>query len=143
MIGRNVVLCDIDHTISDAFWRDNMIGGPGGWDAYHACSVDDAPLNDMIDLINTLQPTYRLIGLTARPEKWRKLTMDWLLRHGVMLDGLLMRADDAFHPAPALKTELVLSKFNLNEIAFILDDREDVIAAFRALGVTALQVHAR
>ncbi len=141
---RNTILVDIDHTLSNAFWRDPMIGTVS-WDEYHQSSRQDAPLHDMIDIVEALSLNFNIVGFTARPAKWRKLTMEWCILHGVNLDELLMRPDDNYRPAPELKLELVNARFPnpKEEVAAILDDREDVIAAFKGIGITALQVHAR
>lgn len=145
MSHRNYVLVDIDHTISNSFWRDGMIGGEGGWDAYHAASKDDKPIYEIVRLVWGLKSSgFIIYGLTARPEKWRKLTMEWLVRNNIQLDDILMRPDTAYHPAPEIKLKLVQERFeNIDEIAMVLDDRDDVVAAFKALGVTAIQVHGR
>lgn len=139
------ILVDIDHTVSDAFWRDPMIDN-GGWDAYHAASSRDHPIDDIVTLLNHMSNYYCIIALTARPGKWRRLTMDWSLKHGIHIDELLMRADDNYHRAPELKIALAMQRFGdklLEEVAFIMDDREDVITAFKGIGITALQVYAR
>lgn len=149
MSKRLHVLCDIDHCLADSFWRDPMIGGEGGWDAYHSASPDDKPAQDVVDLINELASNgYVVMGLTARPEKWRRLTMDWLVKHRVALDGLLMRGDTDYRPAAEIKGALALAYFGSEEeiranVLCVLDDREDVITSFCALGVTAIQVHIR
>lgn len=144
---RKHILCDIDHTISDAFWRDELIGGPGGWDEYHSQSIKDDPLHDMVAMVNALHSSgLVIIGITARPAKWRSLTMRWLVKHSVMMDELLMRPDESFHPAPEIKTALAIERFGesvKDHVAMILDDREDVIEAFKGMGVTAIQVHGR
>lgn len=147
MSSRDNILVDIDHVLSNAFWRDAMIGGDGGWDAYHAANKDDAPIADVVDMINGLSAKYNIIALTARPGKWRKQTMEWLLRHSVLIDEILLRPDDDYRPAPALKMALATERFAPQEIkdcvAFLLDDREDVCAAFNAIGITTLQVRGR
>jgi hypothetical protein len=144
-VTRSVILVDIDHTLSAAHWRDAMIGGP--WDEYHAASVADPPAHDIAALVRALYNCgYTIIGITARPEKWRKLTMDWLLRHSIPLHSILMRPDAAYHPAPEIKVKLAQEHFGdalVTCVAFIIDDREDVVAAFRALGITTLQCHVR
>ena len=143
---RRTILVDIDHTLSAAWCRDPMIGGEGGWDAYHAASKDDQPIHDVMAIVNTLQEAeWLIVGITARPEKWRNVTNQWLLKHGIFLDELLMRPDDAFHPAPEIKVQLALERFSdiKNQVAFLLEDREDVCEAFHALGITTLQVKGR
>jgi hypothetical protein len=135
------VLVDIDHTISNAFWRDAMIGVVT-WDEYHQSSEKDLPLYDMVALVRLLHNCYNIIGITARPEKFRSLTMSWCLKNGVMFDELLMRDYDSFTPAPITKLQLIERRFSkpAKEIAFALEDRDDCCAALRGLGITVLQV---
>jgi hypothetical protein len=88
-----------------------------------------------------------IVGITARPEKWRALSMKTLIKHNVSMDELLMRPDEAFHPAPEIKVLLAQKRFPgttlQDEVAFLLEDREDVCEAFHALGITTLQVKGR
>lgn len=139
-----IVLCDIDHTISDAAWRDGMIGKVP-WDEYHLASVNDRPIAGTVEIVRALAASgFEIIGFTARPSKWRRMTIDWCVKHDVPISDFLMRHDTDFRPAPALKLDLVQERFGASpsdQILFLLEDREDVIAAFRALGITCLQVH--
>lgn len=147
---RKDILIDLDHTLTDAFWRDGMIGTVS-WDEYHAASRDDTVVRDVAALIGSWRRgsfAYRAIGLTARPEKFRQLTLNWLLKNNVSLDFLLMRPDEAFYPAPEIKMGLAMEFYKTEDairenVVCIFDDREDVITAFRGIGVTALQVFAR
>lgn len=138
-----ILFCDIDHTISDASWRDGMIGGDGGWDAYHLASENDKPITEMIWLVNHLKLSgWLIICLTTRPEKWRQLTMGWLIKHGVHFDELVMRPDKDFRPAPIVKVEQAQKIVADLTRCIVIDDREDTIEAFKAIGVTTLQVSA-
>jgi len=144
---KNVVLCDIDHTISDAAWRDTMLEGAdrwAGWDAYHLESSKDRPIVSMVGLINSLFRSRHYIAMfTSRPEKHRQLTNDWLVSNAVSVHEVLMRPDEAFHPAAELKMKLSRERFSIeDEVLMVIDDRDDVCAAFRAIGVTTLQVGA-
>jgi phosphoglycolate phosphatase-like HAD superfamily hydrolase len=137
-----IALVDIDHTVSNSFWRDAMIGGD--WDAYHAAAIYDRPLHDTVAMIRALHDAgWSIYGLTARPSKWRKMTLDWLLAHDVKIDEMLMREDEDYRPAPAMKIALAKQKFGelRGVVTVVFDDRDDVIAAFRAEGVTAVQVN--
>lgn len=140
---RKVVLVDIDHTLSDASWRDPMIGVES-WDEYHSQSVHDQPIKEMIQLVNGLAAVgFYIAGVTSRPNKWRQITHHWLVQNEVFMHEILMRSDDAFHPAPELKMALAAAKFKVpDEISLVIDDRDDVCSAFRALGITTLQVSA-
>lgn len=144
---RKYVLVDIDHVISNAFHRDHLIGGCGGWDFYHSESAKDQPVHDIVFMMQDLHAAGRtIVALTARPEKWRTLTMSCLAAFEAPVDELLMRPDAAYHPAPEIKVQLALSRFGdklKDQVAFLLDDRDDVCKAFRDLGITTMQVHAR
>lgn len=140
---RRVVICDIDNTIANVAWRESYISE--GWDIYHALASDDKPYEDIACLLRTLDnASYYIIGVTSRPEKWRKLTMNWLIKYEIPMHDLWMRPPDDFRGAHELKIDLVKKNMQDPEaqISFVLEDREDVISAFRALGITTLQVSA-
>lgn len=144
-LRRDVVLCDVDHTMSDSSWRDPMLEGAekwNGWDAYHAHAYLDNPIVEVIQLVNSLSRKFHVIAITVRPDKWRQMTMEWMIRNGVMIEEILMRPDDDFHPSPELKMMLARQRFTdvTKEIALVIDDREDVCTAFRSIGITTLQV---
>lgn len=150
---RNIILIDIDHTISDAFWRDDLIKrsrDSGDWEEYHSRGKEDKPLQDMIDIIELLRlgachhdVEIELWAISARPSKWMKQTSNWFMQHRVLVDQILMRPEDAFKPAPQIKMDLCKEHGILDRILCIFDDREDVIEAFKGIGVTAFHVHAR
>lgn len=143
---RQFILVDIDHTLSDAAHRDALIGGEGGWDAYHMASQHDQPVHDIAYMVNALHNFgYIIVGITARPQKWRSITMEWLATNKIAMDKLLMRDNVDFRPADQVKFELAINCFPdlRTDVAFIIDDREDVCAAFKAFGITTLQCNAR
>lgn len=154
---RNVVLFDLDHTVSDAVWRDDCLPKLHGsmswdqinaaWDEYHSGLQFDRPCSDMVGLANALYATaYNVIGLTARPERWRAVTNGWLMEHNVMIEDVLMRPDDDFSPAPECKMKLVEGRFGKDfheVVAMLFDDRDDIVELFRGRGVTCLRVSAR
>lgn len=138
-MGRTI-LTDIDGTLSNSRWRDGLIGAVS-WDEYHEKSQYDEPYQNMIGLIRSLhEREYYIVGVSSRPEKFRKMTIEWLLKHQVPLDDLLLRPNNNHRPSPELKPYMVSMRMAFNDIAFVFDDREDVIAAFRERGVDGLQV---
>ena len=84
---------------------------------------------------------FKTILCTGRPEKYRQDTMSWLLRHSVWLDELLMRPNDDFRKSPEMKVSLIKARFKepSEEVAFIVDDRLDIIEAFSAIGIPGFQ----
>lgn len=142
-----VILCDIDHSIADSFWRDPIMNVPRpDWDEYHAASIGDKPIEATVRLLRALHRSgWLIVGFTARPAKWQKLSNEWLYKWTIPMHEMLMRPDDNFRPATELKMELVIKRFGpdfAEVVTLMLEDREDVTAMFRAAGVTVLQVHA-
>jgi phosphoglycolate phosphatase-like HAD superfamily hydrolase len=138
-----ICFCDIDHTISDAWWRDHLLGD---WEEYHRLGRDDRPIPEAIALLESLyMDSWRIIGLTARPEKWRQQTMNWCLHYQVMIDELIMRPENNFQGAAEFKLEEVrkyCAKIGDDRLIILLDDRDDVIASIKAnIKCIALQVN--
>lgn len=85
---------------------------------------------------------YRIIVMSGRDEgKCRTATEEWLARHFIDYDQLIMRpAGDKKNDA-IVKSELfdkyVAPHYN---VRFTLDDRDRVVAAWRAKGIKCLQV---
>lgn len=137
------VLVDLDHTISDATWRDHL---QGQWEEYNSLAGRDQPIPIMIDLVNSLanpdrnDSRFTVVISTARQERWRGLTMDWLFRNRVWCDELLMRRNDDFGKSPEVKMRSAVDRFgeDLAGVTLVIDDREDVLVPFRARGITTL-----
>jgi hypothetical protein len=136
------ILVDFDHTISNAFWRDSIIGVVP-WDEYHEESKHDKPFWNVVQLLNSLwYAGHTIIGLTGRNEKFRKLTNDWLLEHDIQIDEILMRPDGNFMKNGIVKKMLIEERFkgDYKNISFLIDDNEDTILEFFNLGITTLQI---
>jgi hypothetical protein len=132
-----ILITDIDDVISDASWRKSLLPD---WDAFHSASIDDPPFLHMIDLINAAHfASGVVIALTGRPEKWRGLTNQWMLRHHVMLSQVIMRPNNNRMSSPDLKLEL-LKQLDLNKLnSIIIDDRDDICTKLRGAGYNVLQ----
>jgi hypothetical protein len=132
-----IVICDLDHTISDARWRDHLVGQ---WNEFYLAGQHDAPVVPMIRMVNSLSLLgSKVIHLTGRPEQWRGLTLSWMAKHKVLSDGILMRPQNDFRPQKELKPALVKDQSWFHEVGLVIDDREDVLEAFRVLGVHTLR----
>lgn len=135
-----IVLCDVDHCVSDARWRDHLLGD---WPAYHGCQMEDRPVRSIIRMVNAMSLMGdKVVHLTARPEIYRRNTLDWMLLHGVMTDGLIMRPHEDHTPSAELKIRLAMEHYGdmLVPVGLVIDDREDVLDRFRAVGVETIQV---
>jgi len=137
-----LILIDIDGTISDSRWRDDLAESRQ-WDAFHSQLIHDPPVKPMLKLLSTLSDCgVFLVGITGRPERYRQATMEWMLTHGVQLDELWMREDDNYSKAADLKpkiAEIIMQEHSYEEVLFI-DDNEDICTAMRAAGFITLNI---
>jgi hypothetical protein len=139
-MNKPIILCEIENVVASALVREQTFVD-ADWDAFHADAINDAPIIDGIEFINSLARNYMIIGLTTRQERWRNVSMQWLVRHEVRIDKLLMRPDADFSAAPEMKMRLCANELDVlfpSAVAMIIDPREDVIAAFRERGIHGL-----
>jgi len=138
------LICDVDHTLFDSRGRDGL-ANEKDWDAYNAAAWKDPPVPEMIALVNSLHASgWPTICLTACAEKWRPVKMRQLLDHGVEYDELIMRPHEDFRPSPALKVGLLMRRLrSLDDVGLVIEDRDDVVAAFKEQNITVLQSHVR
>jgi hypothetical protein len=135
-----IVLVDVDNTISDARWRDPWLGN---WELFYSQGAYDVPVLPVLRMVNAMSLCGdTIIHLTGRPERWRGLTLDWMIRHKVRTDGLIMRPDDDYSPTAELKIALARKLFgeDLPEagVGLMIDDMEKVLEKFREAGVDTL-----
>jgi phosphoglycolate phosphatase-like HAD superfamily hydrolase len=136
------LLLDLDETLSDASWREQL--KTDGWDVYHAALDQDKPVPEIMALIRGLFfAGWKIHAITARPEKYRTITLKWLIRYTVPIERVLMRADNDWRGSPDVKMDLVLNNFDgISRSQMVaLDDREDVALAYKSMGIVSFQLH--
>ena len=146
-MSKNIVIVDIDGTISKIGKRDKyLIKEPKDWDSFYKDDFDDEPIKEMIELVELLSKKYSIIFCTSRKEIIRDKTQLWIIKNFSFKSGLwnsliLMRKndDDTSDPISKVNT-LKEAKINLNDIAFILEDRTCNVEMFRSLGLICFQV---
>ena len=85
----------MDGVLSDASQRQHFLDGPlQYWEKFFAACGEDAPIVEALEMARLLDPSVVVILLTARPIRVRRQTMDWLGRHPVRWDLLVMRDED-------------------------------------------------
>lgn len=136
------VIIDLDHTIANSVWRNNMIGH-STWDEYYVASKDDKPFQHMVELINAFIKNGDLvIAITDRMEKYRALTIEWLVKNNILVHDLLLRPDDSYLKSNDMKIQLLRAYFNscFEVVGFAIDTNEETLLEFQKLGITTLQV---
>lgn len=138
---------DLDGTLSDCSHRVHLIHA-GKFDEFHAASYLDTPHEAEVRIA---QAWYWAGGglafFTGRTEPFRRMTEDWLHRHGLIFaDGLhlYMRNPEDDRSTIDIKREMLLEFEGSvmgpgDQVAFIMEDREKLVAMWRSLGLTCLQ----
>lgn len=133
-------LVDIDGTL--AHMRD--LRGPFDW---KNVGVDE-PDEKVIDIVNVLGSTnfaldmghYKVIVMSGRDESCRRETVRWLSNY-IMFDELFMRPEGDMRKDNIVKHELFNEHVRDNyDVQFVLDDRDQVVEMWRAMGIKCLQV---
>lgn len=115
------------------------------WDAFYQSIEKDLPIDPIIRLVRTLyQGLYDILIVSGRPlDKAGLATEDWLLDHltrsGIHYRHLFMRAGGDFRDDFVVKKE-ILDLLPKKKIAYVLDDRNQVVEMWRKNGLTTLQV---
>jgi len=147
---KNIVLVDIDGTLSNQDHRNHFLTqSPKDWNSYFQACDKDEPIQDVIDMVKHLSASgYSIVYCTGRKESVRQKTKEWIGEyvHGNKLvlpfdSYLLMRKDGDFRHDTEAKPELLKeARISLDDIAFVLEDRNSMVKKWRELGLTCLQV---
>lgn len=140
---KQTALFDIDGTLADIEHRRAYLAkSPPDWKAFNDEMGDDTPNVSVVSLYRSLwhADCYDLILVTGRNERSRALTEQWLAWNEIPFSRLLMRADHDSRPDHVIKEELLdLLLGEGRDIAFTVDDRQQVVDMWRRRGITCLQ----
>lgn len=139
---RKIVVVDIDGTVSKVGDRLKYLKrDKPNWDRFYDSCFEDQPIQEVIDLVKVLEKDYEIVYCTGRRESVRGVTQTWLLDRGLMVGKLLMRPDgDKRHDTDVKPEQLSNEGILLQEIAFVLEDRDSMVKKWRGLGLKCLQV---
>lgn len=136
----NLVIVDIDGTIANGEHRIHHIRKePRDWDAFYEDCDQDEPHLEVIEMVNALAERYVIVLLTGRREETREQTEEWLANNEVTYHLLIMRPEGNRRDDDVWKLE-VGSLFGLTNIAFVVEDRNRIVEAWRKAGVRCIQV---
>ncbi len=92
--GGEVIIFDLDGVISDASHRQHFIKQTNkDWKGFFSSCSQDPLILAGAKLINLIGEFWSVIILTARPESVQAKTIDWLEKHEITWNALIMRAD--------------------------------------------------
>lgn len=140
---QRIAIFDIDNCIADDAHRIHLInrGAPNPHEMFHdyheAAHLDTFHNGDIIDAYRDAHIHF----VTARPVAYYDKTRSWLDKHGFKQHPVVMRPEGDYSRAPALKAQIVRTMLSHGcRIVAAFDDRQDVIAAYHALGINAARL---
>lgn len=136
------IICDLDGTLCNAEHRLHFIDKKiPDWQGFFDHISEDS-IYETVDAMIKKCNDYTLVFVTGRPEKFRASTVEWLKIHGYIDFQLFMRQDGDFRHDNVIKEELYHKKIRpqLGKPFLIFDDRNQVVAMWRRLGLTCFQV---
>jgi len=140
-----IITFDLDSTLADTRARRYLINreGPTDWRAYSMACSSDEPIAHTVALWHALAPTYNLAIVTARNILARGLTEEWLLKHHIRPDLLLMASDEqaTMDHGEYKKVRVLEAGRRLSgHVTLHIDDWPPVADALAEIGVPCLMV---
>lgn len=144
---QTAIIVDLDGTLCNADHRRHFVETKGNkdWKSFYESLVCDEPNAWCVEIIEAMRHRgHQIIFVTGRPADYLPHTIDWLEKNlkMVALSNYLIytRESGDYRKDNVVKTEIyngyIAPKFN---VLFCLDDRKQVVDAWRELGLTCLQ----
>jgi phosphoglycolate phosphatase-like HAD superfamily hydrolase len=155
LAGVDAVIADLDGTLCDVSEILHLVdpplpSGAGGapsegernFHAFHAASADCPSVEAVVEAVRAAKSTGRdILVVTGREFIWRDLTLDWLAKHDIPYDELLMRIVGDYRPDHVIKAEMLddLEKRGWT-VTDAWEDRDDIADLWASRGITVHRV---
>ena len=143
---KKIVIFDLDGTLAlidkrrDLATKDN---GKFDWDVFFdPKNIDlDTPNQTVIDMAKMLNSQGHSIWiLSGRSDVTHQATKDWLWKHKVSFDKLMMRPKKLHFTKDSDLKQMWLDAIGVDNVAMVFDDRNQVVDMWRKNGLTTFQV---
>jgi predicted kinase len=138
----NLVLVDMDGTLADCEHRRHHVAGRNkNWMAFFKGCSEDPPVDFVVRWVREIKrdPTYKVLIVSGRPTDISGIaTEEWLARHDVPYDHLLMRNMHDTRADTIVKEE-ILNLLPKEQIQFVIDDRNVVVEMWRKHKLRVIQ----
>ncbi len=137
------VCVDIDGVLSDARHRQHYLEGRWqDWDSFFLAAGDDGLLVEQARLLETVADDHLIALVTARSDWIDRLTIEWLERHAIRWDLLIMRTSGDYRRSPDMKRAAVAQLVASNYAPVLaIDDDPRNKAMYESIGVPCLFIH--
>ena len=142
---KKIVIFDLDGTLALIDKRRAIATKDNGkmdWDKFFdPKNIDlDVPNKDVIKMADLLSNNHRIWILSGRSDVTYQATVDWLNKHDIWFDHLVMRPQNHLYlPDNDLK-QMWLDSIGVDNVAMVFDDRQQVVDMWRQNGLTCFQV---
>jgi FMN phosphatase YigB (HAD superfamily) len=136
------VIFDMDGTLCDVTTiRHHVLSRKKNYDAFHYLSVY-CPPNEWVAAAarKACEEGLYVLVVTARMDRWRLLTVNWLDHNDIPWDELHMRQDGDCRRDDIIKEEILLYLQRRYEIVTAFDDNPSVIALWERYDINTVVV---
>jgi hypothetical protein len=143
------VIVDRDGTLASVKYIAPTTRDNDAWRQYNAAMIFDAPVPAVVDLVRRYKiHGHKIIVVSGRMEgdhpgdRRRRFQMrDWLMKHGIPFDYLMMRAGGDTRLDSIVKAEMYDYYIAAHyDVIVVIDDREPVVNMWRSKGLKVIQV---
>lgn len=145
MKNQNVIICDLDGTLCDITHRLHFVkvkeGEKKDWDGFFTHIMSDSLRTDVWEQVQKelKDNNAKLIFVSARPNKYRPFTIDWLKDHiGEQEYILIMREDGDSRQDTEVKKDIFDKYLKNLKILKVFDDRPSVIRMWHEKGLNVV-----
>ena len=141
-----IVIFDLDGTLALIDKRraiSTKDNGKMDWDIFfNPKNIDlDLPNQPVMDMANMLSSQgYTIMILSGRSDVTFQATIDWLNKHNVNFDHLVMRPQNHLYMPDNDLKQMWLDSIGKDNVAMVFDDRNQVVDMWRDNGLTTFQV---
>lgn len=134
---------DMDGVLADANGRQHLLTWPNrDWGKFFAASGSDELIDESAVLLRCLREALQIVLLTARPLTIRPATLEWLQRHEIPFDLLVMRPEADRRSSLRYKRAAVA---DLRDVGFVprIGFEDDIrnVEMLRSEGVPCVYIH--
>ena len=134
---------DVDGVLADATHRQHLVTGHRrNWPLFFDLCGKDGLIEEVANIAQLLDPMLTIVLCTARPSSVAPETLEWLARHDVRWDLLIMREWGDYNLARDFKQYTVheLRAYGF-ELAMAVEDDPRNKAMFDAEGIPCVYIH--
>jgi len=143
-LNKKTVIFDLDGTLALIDKRRDLAtkNGKMDWDVFfNPDNIDlDIPNDAVVQVAKLLSTTHSIWILSGRSDVTHQATIDWLNKHDIWFDHLIMRPKNHLYMKDSDLKKMWLDSIGKDNIDMVFDDRNQVVDMWRQNGLTTFQV---